>query len=113
MGNKIEIRRTILNKTDYDQVIDRSFTTFTRPVEPDTASQLNLFFKLYEDLYFEIPVEGEFNSHRYLVERSSELVTLEADQINIQPLLDEISQLREQLLEANTQIINLQSRQVR
>jgi hypothetical protein len=113
MGNKIEIRRTILNKTDYDQVIDRSFTTFTRPIPPDTASQLSLFFKLYEDLYFEIPVEGEFNSHRYLVERSSELVTLEADQINIQPLLDEISQLREQLLEANTQIINLQSRQVR
>jgi len=113
MGSKIEIRRTILNKTDYDQVIDRSFNTFVKPTPPDTSSQLNLFFKLYEDLYFEIPVDGEFNSHRYLIEKSSELVTLEVDQINIQPLLDEISQLREQLLEANTQIINLQSREVR
>jgi hypothetical protein len=79
MGSKIEIKRTILNKTDYDQVIDRAFTTFTRPTPPDIESQLNLFFKLYEDLYFEIPVEGEFNSHRYLVEKSSELVTLETD----------------------------------
>ena len=64
------------------------------------------FFILYEELFYEIPIEGEVNSHRYLVEKSSEIVNFEKDSEEIQPLLDEISILREQNLQLNQQLLD-------
>lgn len=113
MDKKVEVRKTSLNKTNFNVVVDRNFKTFTQPEEPALESQIDLFFNLYENLYLEIPIEGQFKSHRFLVERSSELVTIEADQTNIQPLLDEISQLREQLLETNRQLLELRLNRTR
>lgn len=111
MPNKIDVRKTTLSKADFNLAVDRSFQTFTQPQPPQIEDQVDELFRLYEELYFEIPVEGRFKSHRYLVERSLELVELEADQTAIQPLLDEIAQLREQLLQANTQILDIQNSQ--
>lgn len=54
-------------------------------------------------------MEGENNSHEYLVRKSSELINFEANTEEIQPLLDEIAQLRQQLLSANQQILDLET----
>jgi hypothetical protein len=64
---------------------------------------------MYEDLYFQIPAEGETNSHEYLIRRSSEIFQLGQDITNLQPLLDEIGDLRIQLLEANNRIFDLEN----
>ena len=55
-------------------------------------------------------MEGENNSHQFLLKKSSELTKLEQTSEDIQPLLTEIAQLRQQLLDANKQIFELEKR---
>jgi hypothetical protein len=109
MADKIELRKTVTSRQDFEKVVDNTFTTFIE----ESLDQVNLtvdqFFSEYERLYFEIPVEGDVNSHQYLIQRSRELIVLDQDNIDIEPLLDEIASLREQLLEANQTILELQT----
>ena len=105
MANEIKIQKTVFNKDQFDKVVDRSFKTFVQPEPVEEQTSIEEFFNLYEQLYFEIPVEGELNSHRVLVEKSSELVEFEKNTEDIQPLLEEISTLREQILDFQQQLI--------
>lgn len=107
MASEIKIQKTVFNREQFDRVIDRSFTTYAQPIAIDEEVTITEFFDLYERLYFEIPVEGEQQSHQYLVKKSGELVDFEKDTEDIQPLLDEISDLREQILEYQNQILEL------
>ena len=109
MANNIEIRKTVCSTTEFNRVIDTDFKTFTQPVPEEDTDTSEELFRLYEKLYYTIDVEGEENSHQYLVKKSSELLTFDKVTEDIQPLLDEISQLREQLLLANQQIIDLET----
>ena len=109
MGNDIKIQKTVYDSTQFNKVVNRSFTSFTQPVEEEDVDTVENFFRLYEKLYFEIPPEGEVDSHEYLIKKSSELVDFEKTTEEIQPLLDEISQLREQLLQANQQILDIET----
>ncbi len=103
MANKkqINIYREVYKKEDINTVLDTEFKTFTKPVEEVDTDTVQELFRLYDKLYYIIPAEGEENSHQYLIKRSSELVDFEKSTEDIQPLLDEIAQLRRQLLEAN------------
>jgi hypothetical protein len=72
--------------------------------QPDpTFFDLNLatvedFFTLYEKFFFQIPKEGEVNSHTYLIKESSDYVGFQVNSEDIQALLDEIAQLRQENL---------------
>lgn len=112
MLKTVDIRKTALSKAEFAKVVNTEFKTFVKEQPEALEDRLDEFFRLYEDLYFQIPVEGAFKSHTYLVERSSELVKVEQDETVIQPLLDEIAQLREQLLLANEQLLDMQTNQV-
>jgi len=108
MANDIRISKTVLNKSDFSKVVDNTFKTFVTldpTVNTDTVEE---FFRLYSKLFYEIPIEGDTNSHTYLIQESSKLVSVDKDLTDIQPLLDEISELRERLLQVNQQMIELQ-----
>ena len=105
MANEIQIKKTVYRRDQFDKVIDRNFTTFSQPPAVEDEITLEEFFELYEQFYFEIPLEGDRNSHRYLLQRSSEVVDFERDTQDIQPLLDEIATLRTQILEYQQQLI--------
>lgn len=107
MANNLPIQKTVYNREKYRKVVDREFSTFVPP-PPEDDPTVDDFFNLYERLFYEIPAEGETGSHTYLIQRSSELVDFEKENIDIQPLLDEIADLRQQLLEANTEILQLE-----
>lgn len=107
--NDIKIQKTVFNATEFNRVVNRSFSTFTQPVAEEDADTIENFFRLYEKLYFEIDVTGETDSHEYLVRKSSELLDFEKNTEDIQPLLDEIAQLRTELLQANQQILDLET----
>lgn len=112
MANDIQIQKTVLNSTAFNKVVDTSFSTFVQPptiVEQDTPEEL---FRLYDKLYYDIDVTGDVNSHEYLVKKSSELINFDTTTEDIQPLLDEIAQLREQLLIANQQILTLETKTI-
>lgn len=109
MANGLKITKTQLNKEDLDKVIDRSFSTFGQIEVEDEGVTVEEFFTYYEELFNEIPLNGTSNSHEYLVKTSGALLEFEKDTEDIQPLLDEIAQLRQQLLEANQEIIELRT----
>lgn len=108
MAKNVQIKKTVFDRTGFSETIDRKFSFYTIPepeVDPDTIEEL---FRLYDKLYLQIPIDGPEQTHQFLVERSSELYQVDRQLENIQPLLDEISQLRIQILEANRRILELE-----
>ena len=109
MARDIQIKNKVYAKDELDKVIDRDFSFFVPEAVEEEEITVDEFFTAYENLYFEIPIKGETNSHEYLIKRSTELAGYEKDTTDIQPLLDEISILREQLLGAQEQILELRT----
>lgn len=106
MVEKVNIQKTVLNNEQFKRTVDTSFKFYAKPVpvqDPDTVEEL---FRLYDKLFFSIPATGP-NSHQYIVIRSSDIYSAPATNAEIQPLLDEIAELRQRLLEANQEILNL------
>ena len=107
MDNKVDLKKKVYDNRQFSRVINREFETFVEPIVEDQLS-IEEFFDNYERLFLSIDIEGEINSHEYLVRRSGALVRVEQETEDIQPLLDEIASLRTRLLEANQQIANLE-----
>lgn len=110
MDETIDIVKSVIRKEGSKNLIDREIVFYTDQQEESTSVSVEEFFQIYDRLYYEIPVEGATNSHEYLVKTSSELYRLEEDTTNLQPLLDEIAQLRTRLLEANSTILELENK---
>jgi uncharacterized small protein (DUF1192 family) len=72
----------------------------------DNQPTVDEFFDLYNKLFYEIPTEGEVNSHEYLIKKSSEYINF--DEINEQILMlqKEISELRVELLNTQKELAN-------
>jgi len=96
----IKVDKTILGRNE--SVLDTNFSFFSRINEtPDFT--IEDFFQLYEELFYQIPKEDEVESHRYILNKEAEYLGVKlADDLDIQALLDEITSLRQQLLEAKT-----------
>lgn len=109
MDKEINLHKSVLSKDEFDKVVDSSFTTFVDPTPEEDTDTVEEFFRLYSKLYYEIPIEGATNSHQYLLQESSKLVNLEKDLTDVQPLLDEITELRERLLVVNQEKIEIQT----
>ena len=107
----VRINRDLYKKDSYQTVFDTEFKTYTEPVEEVNTDTVEEFFRLYDKLYYTIPLEGEDNSHEYILARSSEISNFDKTTEEIQPLLDEIAQLRQQLLDANQQIFDLENQE--
>lgn len=95
---KIRMRKKVLDKNDFDKSIDSSFKSFVTIQEEVETDSVQEFFRLYDKFYYEIPVEGDDNSHEFLIKESSKLIQLDQTNEAIQPLLDEIAVLRERIL---------------
>lgn len=103
----VEFEQRVYEKQPFNEVVDRNFKEFAqRP----TASRRTVeeFFQDYEDLYFSIPASGSTRSHQYLIEKSSELYKLPEEILDIQPLLDEITVLKNQVIQDQQTIADLQ-----
>jgi len=102
------LNKTVYNRREYFNVIDTSFTqiTPTTPVE-DTVT-VEQFFQYYNKIFYDIPAEGDINSHAYLVKTSGDYINSSTVNDDIQLLLDEITTLRQQLLLVEQQNLALQ-----
>jgi hypothetical protein len=109
--DKINLNKTVYEKNQYSNVIDTTFSQLITP-PPVTASitvedQIASFFNQYQNLFYDIPKNGETNSHEYLIKQSSEYINYNFIDEDVQALLDEISSLREENLDLQKQIIDL------
>lgn len=110
MANDINIQKTVFSTTEFNKVVDTGFSTFIQPLPAQNRDTPEELFRLYNELYYTIDVMGDKNSHEYLVRKSSELLNFNATTQDIQPLLDEIAQLRQQNLDLNQQIVTIQTK---
>lgn len=108
MAEKYRLIKTVQNKDQFSKVVSNEFTTFVRETDEQVGDTVPELFRLYDKLYLDIPLFGA-QSHTYLIEESSKLVQVTQDNDEIQPLLDEINELRERLLIANQQILQIQT----
>ena len=104
---EIEFERQVYAQDSVNSVIDRTFREFAQPEAKDTRT-VSQFFSDYEYLYYQIPIRGDTESHEYLVKKSSELYSESTLDENIQPLLDEITELKKQSIQYQQTIVNLQ-----
>jgi hypothetical protein len=112
MAENISFNKQVYNKGDYTKIIDTSFKQLgvqTIQQQIDEQPTVNDFFNMYNELFYDIPEVGEINSHEFLIQKSSEYIGFEANQEEIAALQAEIAQLRIDLLDAQKQIIELQT----
>ena len=110
MPEQINLVKEVYGRNTYTRVVDTSFselyTAVTASAAP-TGLSVEEFFNAYDALFFEIPATGEVNSHEYLVKRSGEYLGGGVMSDNEKAYIDEINSLRQQLLEVNTNYLNL------
>lgn len=110
MSERVIITKTSYNKSQFDQVVDNQFNQLV-PASTASVAQtidVNQFFQAYENLFYQIPKLGDTNSHQYLVNKSSNYIDENAISDEVQALLEEITQLRQENLDLQRQIITIQ-----
>jgi len=107
---EIKIQKKVYERNSVSNVISREFNQLIQKeqeVEIQPIPTIEDFFALYDELFFEIPKEGE-KSHQELITRSSEYLGIKNENsIDVQLLQEEITLLRQQLLESNQALENI------
>lgn len=109
---KVDLSKNVFNKIQYSQTIDTSFrelgvTSIAEDLQQQTS--VEQFFALYNSLFYDIPPNGEVNSHEYLVQQSGEYINFDQNLEEIEALQNEITQLRKDLLASQIENIELKS----
>ncbi len=111
MSENVDINLTTYNRAQFTKAVNTSFTEFGVTGEPEEsiASQvdINTFFEAYDILFLEIPKQGETQSHQYLANRSGEYAGGEDINAEIQALTAEVTDLREENIALQQQIVQL------
>jgi hypothetical protein len=111
MSQEVNLVKEVYGRNTFTRVVDTSFTELYTPVTASAAISQQItvdqFFDLYNELFFDIPATGEINSHEYIVARSTEYLGGGVLTDNEKAYIEEINALRQQLLEANANYLNL------
>jgi len=108
---KIDLKKTAFGKQTYKNVIDTNFNQLVKNESSEVSENndtVDNFFRLYNLLFYDIPKDGIL-SHKHLIKESTEYVGISENFEDIQVLLDEISQLRTEILEKDKTILTLSS----
>lgn len=107
--SRIPIEKQVFDKNQFGKVINTQFTQLIdqQQTEPTPTFTLDDFFTLYDQLFYQIPKEGDIDSHQYIIQREAEYLGIIIDQDDIQALLDEITALRQQVLDTQTALNDL------
>jgi hypothetical protein len=102
--SQIFIQKQVFDKDTFEKVVDTQFSQLINPLASDVAEPLTVdeFFKLYEEIFYQIPKEGDINSHRYILEKEADYLGVNLNNDDIQALLDEITTLRQTVLDTQT-----------
>ena len=108
MAEQIPIEKQVFDKNTFGRVINTQFSQLLNNVTEETLSfTIDDFFELYEQLFYQIPKEGDNNSHRYMLEKSADYLGVIVNQDDIQALLEEITNLRQQVLDTQSALAEI------
>jgi len=107
--SQIPIQKTVFGKDAFSKVVNTQFSQLLNQgaQEESLTFTVDDFFDLYEELFYQIPKEGETNSHQYILQREADYLGVAISQEDVQALLNEITSLRQQVLDAQTTINEL------
>jgi hypothetical protein len=107
--SQISVQKTVFNKDTYSKVIDTQFHQLINQSTQESVPSFTVddFFQLYEDLFYQIPKEGDTNSHRYILQKEADYLGVSISQDDIQALLNEITSLRQEILDSQQIIKDL------
>jgi hypothetical protein len=107
--SQIPVQKTVFNKDTYGRVINTQFNQFLNQgvVGENPSYTIDDFFELYDQLFYQIPKEGDINSHQYILQREADYLGISINQDDIQALLSEITSLRQQVLETQQTLNDL------
>ena len=105
----ISLEKSVFDKNQFGKVVDTEFHQLinSKNVEETPVFTIDDFFQLYENLFYQIPKEGDTNSHRYIIEKEAEYLGVTLNQDDVQALLEEITTLRQQLLDTQNTLNEL------
>ena len=109
MATNINLNKEVFSKRDYEKTINNKFSQIgVKPIQEQIDEQPTVeeFFKMYNDLFYDIPEIGSTNSHEFLVKTSGEYINTETDNELISALQDEIAQLRQEILQIQEDQLN-------
>lgn len=108
------LSQTVFDKQAFNETIDTDFSELGNTNTPDPSFfDVNLatqpdFWILYDKFFFDIPKEGDTDSHTYLVQTSGDYANFERDQSAMQDLMNEIAGLRIENVDLRIDKINLE-----
>ena len=106
--SQIPIEKQVFDKNGFGRVIDTQFHQLLNNQSEETPEfTIEDFFELYENLFYQIPKEGDTNSHRYILEKEADYLGVIVNQDDIQALLEEITNLRQQVLDTQTALAEI------
>ena len=108
---EVQFNKEVYGKVTYPKIVNTEFSELVSvedtPLAVPDLMTVAEFFEEYDRLFFQIPRNGINGSHEELINRSSSYVGVTGQSAEIQALLDEINDLRIQLLTAQQEIVNL------
>ena len=113
MSKKVTLNKTVFDKNQYSQLVNTEFSTTAGSglgvgeTEPEEEPDVNDFFEMYNDLFYDIPQFGEEETHEFLIKKSSEYINFDPNQEEIEALQLEIAELRTELLNEQQKNIEL------
>ena len=106
--SQIPVEKNVFSR-DFSRVVDVEFHAFGQNDGNSSVKAISLdeFFQLYEDFFYTIPKEGDAQSHRYILNRTTQYLGVKlADDIDVNALLEEITNLRQELLDTQKTLVN-------
>jgi hypothetical protein len=104
--SEISIKKQVFNKTTFPKVVDTQFRQLINTTNDNEAPSFTLedFFLLYEQLFYQIPKDGDSNSHQYILQKEADYLGVKLNTDDIQSLLTEITVLRQEVISAQQTI---------
>jgi hypothetical protein len=105
MAQEVKFKKEFYTKESYNKTINTDFTEIgVSSIQEQVIAQPTVqeFFDMYNDLFYQINEFGPTNSHEFIVKTSGEYINSSEDSVLVQALQNEIAQLREELLQTQT-----------
>jgi len=103
----LNLNSTTFGKQTFQNVVDDSFTQFSQPEVINNEVSIEEFFKIFDDVFYNIPKYGNSNSHQVIYDRVSEYLGVQNGKSDITDLLDEVTTLKTQLVDSFKDIEDL------
>ena len=109
--SQIPIEKQVFDKNSFNKVVNNQFSQLlnNQSINETPVVTTDDFFILYEQLFYQIPKEGDINSHRFILQKEADYLGVIVNEEDIQALLDEITSLRQQVLDTQSIIKDLTS----